>query len=73
MPGHLTPLAVAVKNAAASAADLKTAADALLVAAGPADGYRVVDVGANLYIIIAPGYGPLSDPAAFVHMATEVR
>lgn len=72
MPGHLTPLAVAVKTAATSAEELKAAAIALLEAAGPSDTHRVVDVGAKLYIVIDPGYGPLSDPVAFVHLAPEV-
>jgi len=72
MPGHLTPLAVAVKTAATSAGALKDAATALLEAAGPSDSYRVVDVGAKLYIVIVPGYGPLSDPVEHVHLAPEV-
>ena len=73
MAGHLTPLAQAVRTAAESSSALSDAARALLEAAGPDDGmYRVVDAGAHLWIVLIPGFGPLSEPADHVALAPQI-
>lgn len=72
MAGHLTPLAQAAKTAIEASSDLDVAARALLEAAGPADYWRDVDVGAGLRLIIRPGWGPLGTPSEYVHLSHEV-
>lgn len=72
MAGHLTPIAQQVKAAIEASEEFNTLARALLEAAGPADYWRDVDVGANLRILIRPGFGPLDNPTEFVHISHEV-
>lgn len=72
MAGHLTPLAKNVRTAAEASAALDEAARALLEAAGPSDDYRVVDAGAKLFVVLIPGFGPLSMPADHVKMAAQI-
>ena len=72
MAGHLTPIAQQLKAAVEASEEHRTLAAALLDAAGPADHWRDVDVGAKLRIIIRPGFGPLNDPIEFVHVSREI-
>jgi len=74
MASHdITALAVAARAAIESSAAVDAAARTVLDALPPADYTRHVDVGANLVIVIRPGFSPLKDPSEFVALSHEVN
>jgi len=72
MAGHLTPIAVRIKAALESGAALREAVDEAYADPAVGDSPVYVDTGAREAVFFLPGYGPLSDPAEYVHVAREV-
>ena len=66
-----TQAAKAVADALQAGANLRDLADALMVAIAPATS-GVIDVGPSEWLVILPGYGPLSDPADFFQVLNVV-
>ena len=68
-----TQLAQQVRQALVSQRDLKSAVDALYAELGPFDIAKVIDTGAaGAHLVCLPGYGPLSNPTDYVHIAEHI-
>lgn len=68
----VTPAAKALKDALDAGANIKALADSLMAEIAPATS-GVIDVGANVYLAVTPGYGPLSDPHKHFFVLPEIN
>ena len=65
-------LAKRVADAIDSGSTLDALARELLDAIGPITRPVVIDIGARLWLVVSPGFGPLSAPADFVAIGDQM-
>ena len=63
--------AKALKEALEAGASVRTLADQLMTEIAPKTS-GLLDVGVRLWLVITPGYGPLSDPADHFFVVEEI-